>query len=436
MADARQEHQRGQKPPDPLAPITEKQLAQLWQRRAARYSALRTETGRRVRVLYPGRLGVTAGPDFRNALLLVEGHGLVQGDVEVHLKQQDWRAHGHHADPNYNGVALHVALNVGGAPSRTDGGATPPVVDLETLLSGGQAEDVNEAETRRILWALLARRGYRQPDSAQQMTALLNRAGDERFLSRSRQLQMLASRQSPEQTLWETICEALGYRNNQHPFLALATAAPVDILAASARRLPVSEREPAIAAWLMRLAGFEDKAGSAPDWPLPSGLGPGLDARQWRMFRVRPSNHPRRRILGAAALLARHAESGLADGMIEATTGNSRALERSLAVRGRSANESALIGAARARDIAVNAILPFLHGAFLTAEDAPGAATTLELYRNSGPLADNEITRALSRTLQQPGWGRLADNARRQQGLIHLQRILAGSNPEQTNGGE
>ena len=63
---------------DSIAPISEKQLARLWERRAVRHRAFRSETGVRVQVLYPGRPGVTAGPDFRDALLMVEGQGLVQ----------------------------------------------------------------------------------------------------------------------------------------------------------------------------------------------------------------------------------------------------------------------------------------------------------------------------------------------------------------------
>ena len=54
----------------------------------------------------------------------------------------------------------------------------------------------------------------------------------------------------------------------------------------------------------------------------------------------------------------------------------------------------------------------------------------LRLYRDFGPLIDNEITRDLVATLQEPEWGRVANNARRQQGLIHLQRVLAGAAPK------
>lgn len=407
---------------DPIAPISEKQLARLWQRRAARHQAFHTETGTRIRVLYPGRPGVTAGPDFRDALLMVEGQGLVQGDVEVHLRQRDWQSHGHHRDPNYNGVALHVALESDAEPSRTDSGGAPPVVNLTDFLANAPTDDDNAENTRAQLWQILAQHGYRRPERPEQMATLLNRAGDERFLSHSSRLGMLMSAQSPDQTLWESICDALGYRHNRHPFLMLATAAPYEILAAAARRLPDNQREPALAQCLFQLAGFENG-------PAPAGLGPALDSKEWRLFRVRPSNHPRRRILGAAVLVARFCESGLIAGLQGAAAdGDPKTLTKMLTVASGD-GKPALIGSARARDIAVNVALPFLHGYGTMAGDHANAERMLELYRRYGPLSDNEITRELAAALQEPAWGRIANNARRQQGLIHLQRLLAGATP-------
>ena len=420
MTASRRDETEGPARPDTIPPISEAQLARLWQRRAARSHALRTDSGRRVNVLYPGRPGVTAGPDFRNALLVVEGQGLVQGDVEVHLRQRDWQSHGHHNDPNYNGVALHVALQADAEPSRTEGGASPPTVNLLDLLDDVRAEDEGGREVRARLWRILAQHGYRRPQRAEQMAALLNRAGDARFLSHSRRLQMLMPSLEPEQTLWESVCEALGYRHNRHPFLRLAAAAPIATLAAAARRLRAEKRREALASCLLRMGGFEKG-------PLPGNLGPALDASRWRLFRVRPPNHPRRRIVGAADLVARFADGGLVAGMEQAAaTGNPARLADALTVQDY-AGKSAFIGSARARDIAVNVVLPFLHGQQALAGGARGAEAMLDLYRSYGPLADNEITRELAAALQEPGWGRLADSARRQQGLIHLQRLLAGA---------
>ena len=420
MTNSRPSEAKAPARPNTIPPISEAQLARLWQRRAARSQALRTESGRRVNVLYPGRPGVTAGPDFRNALLLVEGQGLVQGDVEVHLRQRDWQAHGHHNDPNYNGVALHVALQADAEPSRTDGGATPPTVNLRDLLDDARAEDESGREVRARLWRILTQHGYRRPQRPEEMAALLNRAGDARFLSHSNRFQMLMPNLEPEQILWESICEALGYRHNRHPFLRLAAAAPFAALAGAARRLPEEDRSRALASCLLRMAGF----GSGP--PL-RGFGSPLDAGEWRLFRVRPPNHPRRRIVGAAELAVRFADGGLAVGMEQAAAaGKPARLTDALTVRD-DAGKSAFIGSARAKDIAVNVVLPFLHGQQTFAGNAPVAEAMLDLYRDYGPLSDNEITRELAIALQEPGWGRIADNARRQQGLIHLQRLLAGA---------
>ena len=91
--------------------IPERLLAKFWKERAARQKGLRTEAGKRVRVVYPGRSGVTAGPDFWDALLDVEGVRLVRGDVEPHINQADWNAHDHGGNPNYNGVVVQSSTS-------------------------------------------------------------------------------------------------------------------------------------------------------------------------------------------------------------------------------------------------------------------------------------------------------------------------------------
>ncbi len=421
-----------------LPPISERQLAMLWERRASRNRHLRTDKGARVRVLYPGRPGVTAGPDFRDAVLLVEGAGLVQGDVEVHLRQRDWVAHRHQNDPNYNGVALHVALETDAMPAVTVSGVAPPVVGLQSLLAGAEQNRAESADgpacgqTRAQLWRLLAPHGYRQPASAEHMSALLNRAGDERFLSHSGLLGAWLQTQSGEQVLWEAICQALGYRHNEHTMLQLAATSPIASLRNAARPLPASERDGALKTWMLRWAGFATDDDRPARWGASAGFGSPLSAGQWQLFRVRPANHPRRRVLGAAVLAARFLEIGLSAGLYRAAiAAKPPQLTASLAVAHRGDGLPAPIGNGRARDIAINAVLPYLHAWRLASDDPAGAQGMLNLYRAFGPLPDNEITRQMASALQEPGWGRVANNARRQQGLIYLQRLLAGESKPQ-----
>ena len=86
---------------------------------------------------------------------------------------------------------------------------------------------------------------------------------------------------------------------------------------------------------------------------------------------------------------------------------------------------AASVGRDRARDLAINVVLPFLHGAFRN-EAGPNGQVYLDLYRVYGKLQENELTREMARVLLDPSWRRLVTTARRQQGLIHLQRALAG----------
>ena len=106
--------------------------------RAAKQAAVRSPDGLRVRVLYSGH---TAGPDFRDALLEVEGVGLVQGDVEIHVRQRDWKSHGHGDDPGYNGAVLHATLDVQSSSTQLQSGQNAPVISLAALMGDDEAED-------------------------------------------------------------------------------------------------------------------------------------------------------------------------------------------------------------------------------------------------------------------------------------------------------
>ncbi len=404
--------------------IPERLLAGLWQKRASRQAWFRTGGGARVRVVYPGRAGRSAGPDFRNALLEIEGLGLVQGDVEIHLRQRDWESHGHGKDPNYNGVVLHAALEVDSPVTTLQSGRQAPVVSLASLLEG---EDPRDARPDHGLWTILDRRGYPRPGTPGELGDLLDRAGDRRFLMNSAGFQRFLSEQEPDQTLYEGILEGLGYRHNQQPFLKLAARASYAALRRAAWRVPGEHRVRALESWLTRLSGLSGLSGlstatGGPEPPLPrTGFGVPLSAGEWHCFRVRPSNHPRRRISGAARLLDRYIEQGLVAGLGRvAGTGSPRELTLALEVGPDPGGKQAWIGRGRARDLAVNVVLPFLHGLGSRHE-------CLDLYQRFSKLQENELTREMADQLVDPAWGGVVTTARRQQGLLHLHSLLGGA---------
>jgi Protein of unknown function (DUF2851) len=88
----------------------EDELAALWAAGAWRGRTLCTLTGSAYTVLYEGRRGGGAGPEFRDAVLAREDGQRVYGDVELHVRASGWQAHGHATDPRHDSVVLHAVL--------------------------------------------------------------------------------------------------------------------------------------------------------------------------------------------------------------------------------------------------------------------------------------------------------------------------------------
>ena len=161
-----------------------------------------------------------------------------------------------------------------------------------------------------------------------------------------------------------------------------------------------------------------------------------MSAGDWRSFKVRPGNLPRRRLAAMGYLLLRYRDEGLLAGLVRvmesaaAETGSSgledslvvaasdywaENLDFGLPVRG---SVPALLGEDRAGIIIVNVLLPFA-----AAWGHPALAEkAAEIYRCYPALAENAPERHMRRQL---GVSRLTvHSARRQQGLLYLYKTL------------
>ena len=80
--------------------------------------------GREINILHPGRWNVYDGPDFYQAQW--EDRGICQqGMVEIHVQSSDWMRHGHHQQPQYLAVDMHVV-----AEDDTDHQYAPTTISL------------------------------------------------------------------------------------------------------------------------------------------------------------------------------------------------------------------------------------------------------------------------------------------------------------------
>ena len=413
-------------PPAPWASgrPSEKALSTLWRRSPSLPDGLTTQDGRRLRVLYAGRSNPREGPDFLDARLAAESGEMIVGDVELHVRAPDWYGHGHHLDPNYNGVILHVVLtHRGRRDTRQQSGAAAPVASLGPLV--GELERAGQ-ETEPPPSSLQV-----LDDDA--LAEALDSAGDARFAARTQGMRLELRRTPPDEVAHQAIMEGLGYASNRRPFRELGVRVPF-AAAAGLREEPAATRLAALRALLIGTAGFLDHEEVSHEARTLKRLyltmsrrvrcasgagrrGP-MHSSQWRTFRVRPSNHPIRRILGGSHLMDRYSFSGLARGLQD----DVRTLEGSR-LRGR-LEAGPFVGPGRAGDLTVNAVLPFVRAMAEERGDRELARRCLETYRAFPALGANDVTREMARLLGRDRVSGLARGARRQQGLIHMYRQM------------
>jgi hypothetical protein len=89
----------------PTGNVPELALSAIWNEQ--RFTApLMTTDGREISVIHRGTWTHGFGPDFRDAMILLDGRELLTGSIEIHLKTGQWREHGHHLDERYNTVLM------------------------------------------------------------------------------------------------------------------------------------------------------------------------------------------------------------------------------------------------------------------------------------------------------------------------------------------
>ena len=123
----------------PECPFSERFLQVIWNERRLSLE-LHLEDGRELKILSPGTWNVSAGPDFKSAVLLIDGH-LATGDVEIHRFSSDWARHGHGSDSMYDNVVLHAVWEDDAPPIRNG---------IATLVLSRHLH----SEWRKLLWDL------------------------------------------------------------------------------------------------------------------------------------------------------------------------------------------------------------------------------------------------------------------------------------------
>lgn len=241
--------------------IAERVLQKIWLRRDFAEADARLTDGRKLVIRSPGTWNLLGGPDFRNAVILLDGVP-TNGDVEVHFHASDWHAHRHVEDHAYDKVALHVVLFPPGlherVAQRRDGELIPTLVLLPLLVRGLEeyaADDAIERLTDQDTIEKIADLARRP---VAERTQILSSGAMKRWTSKVRFARLRIEKLGWSEALHHTALEILGYRRNRSAMLATATHHP-------------------FAEW---------RIGISPDSVY-------LERREsWQVQGIRPANHP------------------------------------------------------------------------------------------------------------------------------------------------
>lgn len=412
----------------------EREITLAWQQLLG--EELLTEGGERICVVYPGMVGNGSGPDFRKATILVNGSKLVKGDVEIHVNSSGWYRHGHHCDPGYNGVILHVVLwHDGRCCTFTENGKFIPIICLSKSLRY-QAQLM---PYQRLPCSYMERNG-----NGQVLRELLHSAGEERFKQKAKLFRSRLLREDARQVLFQSIMRALGYTKNKRPFEELARRSPLYLLEGELRGSLLLKE-----AWLLGMAGLLPSQRShrqflREEWVKELERAwhsfsedKTMDESDWCLTQIYPNNSPVRRIVAQSHLLQRYHERGLLPSILEMVaeaplSREAHWLEDGLMVGGDgywlgrfdfalsagNKKKSVLLGRSKAGEVVVNVILPFAFSWSKANEEKELSRKAVQIYADYPRLAENEITYHMARQLSIEDTSNFT--ACHQQGLIHL----------------
>jgi hypothetical protein len=327
-------------------------------------------TGDKIDVVQFGTWNREAGPDFRDASIRVNGSEPIRGCIEIDLLDRSWETHGHATNPAFEETVAHVFVEKSGREffTRTKSNRNVPQICIDlTALPNAFGANIPLARPGRCQAPL-------KDLSEECVCSVLDPAAQFRLRQKASRIRRKIENHGRDETLFQEIASALGYKENKLPFTLLAQQLPLKLL---------RENGGDCEALLFGVAGFMQTSDldfykkSTREylrqlwdrwWPHRDGLQRFiLPAKVWRISSTRPINHPQRR-LAALAVLARNwslLQRASGESSVAAANHFFQALEHPFwnfhytLTANPSPNKMALIGESRVADILANVLFPF-----------------------------------------------------------------------------
>ncbi|MGE5209612.1 MAG: DUF2851 family protein [Alphaproteobacteria bacterium] len=365
-------------------------------------------TGDKIEVVQFGVWNREAGPDFRGAAIRINGSEALSGCIEIDLLDRSWESHGHATNATFESTVLHVFLEKSGRVffTRTSSNRNVPQICIDPAT-------LPEAFNLNIP---LARPGRCQAPlknlPKERIHSVLDAAAQFRLRQKANRIRNKIETHGRDETLFQEIATALGYKENKLPFTLLTQRLPLRLL-----RQNIENCE----ALLFGTAGFLE----TPDldvykkstreyvrqlwdrwWPHRNGLQRLiLPVKTWHVSGTRPVNHPQRRLAALAVLASEWPRLQRASGKNSVTAANHffQGLEHPFwnnhytLVSNPAERQMALIGKSRVADILANALFPFWAAHDREPSPSPSSPLWAEYAKLPAPLSNRRLETAATR---------------------------------------
>lgn len=281
--------------------MREEWICFIWQYRYFRTDALYTVDGKKVEVLRPGIRNGDSGPDFFNAKIAMNRQVWV-GNIEMHVRGQEWYEHHHESDAAYNNVILHVVWD-DAKPCISLAGREIPVVCLRPLVSEALVERCMGLEQSRekLACGMLLKEVEPVKIRAMLARALMDRL-EQKYEEFLLTLDYYAG--SWEMASYEWMASCLGMRVNAQPMRMLARTVRLNMASREKRNRDTLEMLFLYASGLIpeRVVPHADWKEKGEVLARKYHFRP-MNPHVWKYGKMRPSNFPHFRIRQFAGLV-------------------------------------------------------------------------------------------------------------------------------------
>ena len=396
---------------------------------------LTTISGKKLVIKFPGRWNTDSGPDFKDAILQINGK-ILKGDIEIDLTSYNWKSHSHNENPEFNNVLLHIVYEDNGKYPYTisENGGKIEILEVKNNL----AEDIYK------LIKHYSGEPYSEKDKTcklfnninkDQTKQLLTEMGMKRFEKKIKRFSAEHFFSDFDQLLYMGFMEALGYSKNKYQMLQIALSNPYKDLKQFYNK--GMKRNDFIAVLLCSselidhfplTISNELKMKWQKSFTNQKFMNKTVEIK-WKLFRIRPVNHPVVRILQVADLLYESLETSFFHNILKLfsfPSENFKLNDFKKKLYGYFQTENNYLpnryklGKTRIDTIFINIILPLTviyarEKKYKQLED-----TAISIYQNFPGLPANYLTQYMEKFLNEEQKKIIRKRAIYQQGLLNI----------------